>query len=188
MAPTLAALTLPYWVVNSLPLSPTYCNIARRSFKSSSNMPLSSAILKTMFNTPAWVSFKFNMRPSSSGPMSEMVARTGWPCAPNTSHSVVGQAADTGMSMPRSFKIPAILSPILPAWLMPVRSPLTSAINTGTPMRDRFSASVCSVTVLPVPVAPVIKPWRFAKAGSSSHVVAAFLAINIGSAMKCPVV
>src|SRR5207247_2926103 len=46
------------------------------------------------------------------------------------------------------------------------KSPLTSAINTGTPRALKFSASVCNVTVLPVPVAPAIKPWRFAIFGS----------------------
>ena len=30
------------------------------------------------------VSFRLSMRPSSSGPMSEIVARTGWPLWPNT--------------------------------------------------------------------------------------------------------
>ena len=41
-----------------------------------------------------------------------------------------------------------------------------SAMNTGTPMREKLSASFCSVIVLPVPVAPVMRPWRFASAGS----------------------
>ena len=27
---------------------------------------------------------------------------------------------------------------MLPGWLMPVRSPLTSAMNTGTPMREKL--------------------------------------------------
>jgi hypothetical protein len=39
-------------------------------------------------------------------------------------------------------------------------------MNTGTPRALKFSASVCSVTVLPVPVAPAIKPWRLAIFGS----------------------
>ena len=98
MAPTLAALTLPYSVVNCLALSPTCCSMARRSFRSSSSRPLSSAILKTMLSTPAWVSLSASMRASSSGPMSETVARTGWPCSPNTSHSVTGQASGAGGS------------------------------------------------------------------------------------------
>ena len=66
---------------------------------------------------------------------------------------------------------------------MPVRSPLTSARKTGTPWRLKFSASVCSVTVLPVPVAPVTSPCRFAIAGKRKHSVLPFLASRIGSAM-----
>jgi hypothetical protein len=60
-------------------------------------------------------------------------------------------------------------------------------MKTGTPMREKPSAKVCSVTVLPVPVAPVMRPWRFASSGSSKQVVAAFLAIRSGSAMVVPV-
>jgi len=48
-----------------------------------------------------------------------------------------------------------------PGWLMPARSPFTSAMKTDTPRALKASAIVCSVTVLPVPVAPAIKPWRF---------------------------
>ncbi len=87
---------LPYWVVNWLALSPTWRSMARRSFRSSSSRPLSSAILNTRFSTPAWVSFRPSIRPSSSGPMSETVARTGWPCSPNTSHRVVGTGEGLG--------------------------------------------------------------------------------------------
>ena len=42
------------------------------------------------------------------------------------------------------------------------RSPLISAANTGTPVRAKPSAITCSDTVLPVPVAPVTRPWRLA--------------------------
>ena len=45
-----------------------------------------------------------------------------------------------------------------PAAATPERSPLMSAANTGTPARANPSASTCSVTVLPVPVAPVTRP------------------------------
>ncbi|MNU73311.1 hypothetical protein D3C71_627900 [compost metagenome] len=183
IAPTLAALMLPYSVVNWLAFSPTYCSMARRSFRSSSSMPLSSAILNTRFSTPAWVSFTSSMRPSSSGPMSDTVARTGWPCSPNTSHSVTGQAAGSGTSMPRSLSVAASFSPTLPFWLMPVRSPLTSAMNTGTPMFDSCSAMVWSETVLPVPVAPVIRPWRLARPGRRVHSMVSWRAIRRGSAM-----
>ena len=37
-----------------------------------------------------------------------------------------------------------------------------SAANTGTPAREKPSASTCKVTVLPVPVAPVTRPCRLA--------------------------
>ena len=50
----------------------------------------------------------------------------------------------------------------LPAWLMPDRSPFMSAMKQGTPALLKDSASTCRVTVLPVPVAPAINPWRLA--------------------------
>ena len=77
IAPMLAGLMLPYWVLNCAALSPTNCSIARRSFRSSSSRPLSSAILNASVSTPSCVSFRFSSRASSSGPMSLTVARTG---------------------------------------------------------------------------------------------------------------
>ena len=183
MAPTLAALTLPYCVVNCLAFSPTKVSMLRKSFKSSSSRPLSSAILNTRLSTPVCVSFKSSMRASNSGPMSLMVARTGWPISPNTSHSVTGQATGSGVGRPRSFSTSAILPLMLPGWLMPVRSPLTSLMNTGTPIWLNDSASFCSVTVLPVPVAPVIRPWRLASPGRMKHWMSPCWAMRIGSAM-----
>ena len=162
MAPTEAEEILPYSVVNCLAFSPTYCNMARRSFKSSNSMPLSSAILNTRFNTPSCVSFKPSKRPSNKGPMSEMVARTGWPCSPNTSHKVTGLPANSGTGMPVIFRRSSNFGEVFPGWEIPVKSPFTSAMNTGVPIREKASANTCKVTVLPVPVAPVIKPCRFA--------------------------
>ncbi len=49
-----------------------------------------------------------------------------------------------------------------PARERPEMSPFTSWITTGTPAADRPSARTWSVTVLPVPVAPVMRPWRLA--------------------------
>ena len=69
-----------------------------------------------------------------------------------------------------------------PACDSPERSPFTSAMNTGTPMRLNCSAMRCSVTVLPVPVAPVIRPWRLASPGSRKISRSDF-AISIGSGM-----
>ena len=37
-----------------------------------------------------------------------------------------------------------------------------SAMKQGTPAWQKVSASTCRVTVLPVPVAPAMRPWRFA--------------------------
>ena len=51
---------------------------------------------------------------------------------------------------------------IWPAWLMPLRSPFMSAMKQGTPAWQNVSAITCRVTVLPVPVAPAIRPWRLA--------------------------
>ena len=139
---------------------------------SSSNRPSSSAILNTSCSTPAWVSLRLSMRASSSGPRSLTVARTGWPCLPNTSHSVVGKAENAGSSKPRSLMTLASFSVNAPFWEMPVKSPLTSAMNTGTPKAEKPSARLCRVMVLPVPVAPVMRPWRLALSGRRKHCTA----------------
>ena len=55
-----------------------------------------------------------------------------------------------------------MLSFISPAHAVPARSPLTSAINTGTPASEKLSAITLEVTVLPVPDAPVIRPCLLA--------------------------
>ena len=54
----------------------------------------------------------------------------------------------------------AILSFMVPGMARPAMSPFTSAITTGTPMREKPSAITISVTDLPVPVAPATRPWR----------------------------
>ena len=185
-----AADTLPYSVVNCLAFSPTCCSIARRSFMSSSSRPASSAILNVSVSTPCCVSLRFSMRESSSGPISETVVRTGWPCLPYMSQNTTGQASfvkSTSFSCSTRSLILPLSSPACDA---PARSPLTSAMNTGTPMRLNASAMRCKVTVFPVPVAPAIRPWRLARAGSrhrsSSPCVS--LAINKGSGMALSVI
>ena len=80
--------------------------------------------------------------------------------------------------MPSSFNRSANFGELLPGWLMPARSPLTSAMNTGTPIALRRSANTCSVTVLPVPVAPVIRPWRLASAGNRRESMSRAFAIE----------
>src|SRR5205823_14463065 len=70
-----------------------------------------------------------------------------------------------------------------PAFARPERSPFTSAMNTGTPIEEKRCARVCSVTLLPVPVAPVMSPWRLASAGRSASSVLSFFATRSGAAM-----
>ena len=45
-----------------------------------------------------------------------------------------------------------------PGTTIPETSPLTSAINTAVPILENASAITLIVTVLPVPVAPAIRP------------------------------
>ena len=60
----------------------------------------------------------------------------------------------------------SIASVGVPSMTMPLRSLLISLRNTGTPRSEKPSASTFRDTVLPVPVAPAIRPWRFAMEGS----------------------
>ncbi len=106
----LAAETLPYSVVNSFAFSPTCCTMARRSLRSSSSRPWSSAILNTSCSTPSCVSLRPSRRASSSGPMSETVARTGWPLSPKTSQNTTGLAAGAQSVMPSLSRRAASLS------------------------------------------------------------------------------
>ena len=90
--------------------------------------------------------------------MSDTVARTGCPCSPNTSQSVTGHAPHSGVGSPSFWRRALSLSLGAPAFETPLRSPFTSARKTGTPIREKRSASTCRLTVLPVPVAPVMQP------------------------------
>jgi hypothetical protein len=184
MAPTLAALMLPYLVRElGLAFSPTYCSMARRSFRSSSSRPLSSAILNTMLQHAGLGLVQVE----HAGQQQRAHVGDGG------AHRVALLAEDVpqrgragqglGRGQPALLEASASLPDSWPAWLMPVRSPLTSAMKTGTPMREKLSASVCSVTVLPVPVAPVIRPCRLARPGSRFALGGAIRAISSGSAM-----
>ena len=138
-------------------------SIARRSLRSSSSSPCSSATRKAMLSTPSWTSLRSISRDSSSGPISEMVARIGWPCSPNRSQNTTGNSSGSiveAQLLARARRRPAWPRPTCE---MPERSPLMSAAKTGTPAREKPSASTCRVTVLPVPVAPVTSPWRLAR-------------------------
>jgi len=80
----------------------------------------------------------------------------------------------------------SIFSEATPAAPMPERSPLTSAMKQGTPMDAKDSAIFCSVTVLPVPVAPVINPWRLAIFGRRAISRPWDIAVISGALMQTP--
>ena len=114
-----------------------------------------------MFSTPSCVSFSCIIRDNSNGPIWLTVTRIGCPCSPKTSKKWTGQLWKSGFSIPNS-GIRFSMNPlILPTWEIP-ESPFISAMKQGTPAWQKVSAITWSVTVLPVPVAPAISPWRFA--------------------------
>lgn len=91
-----------------------------------------------------------------------MVARTGipMPSVPRERNSAgypLGCQSEAPVSVARA----RILSLSAPGLDRPERSPFTSAMTTGTPAADSCSAIPCNVLVLPVPVAPATRPWRF---------------------------
>ena len=91
-----------------------------------------------------------------------MVQRIGWPCSPNTSKKRTGQLWNFASLIPNSGILFSMNPLSLPGWEMPDRSPFMSAMKHGTPAWQKVSAMTWRVTVLPVPVAPAIRPCRFA--------------------------
>ena len=118
--------------------------------------------------------------------MSETVARTGCPFSPNTSQNtaVLARGWNSVTPIPSSRFIN--FSEATPAAPMPERSPLTSARKTGTPIDAKDSAIFCSVTVFPVPVAPVMSPWRLAMAGSRRISFSPDFAMQSSAVMTAP--
>ena len=131
-----------------------------KSLVSNNNKPSSSAILKMIVRISLCVSFKSKIRLRRSGPISEMVVRSGIPFSPYTSQKVVGN--DWNSNPCCSKFIASIRSLIVPfsspGQHIAAKSPFTSAKNTGTPMLLKDSANTFKVTVFPVPVAPAIIP------------------------------
>ena len=141
--------------------------MARRSLRSSNNSPSSSASLKAMFKTPSWALLSCRSLVSKNGPISEMVVRSGWPCSPAMSQNSVGKPWGVSSPRPTVRARSLSLASAVAGRLVPDKSPLTSAKKTGTPRLDKPSASTFTDTVLPVPVAPAINPWRFASCNRS---------------------
>lgn len=102
---------------------------------------------------------------SLSGPNEVTVARTGAPdtfssMPPPSRRNWHGNAVGA-QSSSTAVDREVTRSDVSPATDMPVKSPFTSARNTGTPAADSCSAIPCRVLVLPVPVAPATSPCRF---------------------------
>ena len=121
-----------------------------------------SAKWNTSPSEDSCVSFRSSTFDSRVGPKLVIVARTGTPVpmppsARNSTGKAVGAQPVSAVSAARW----VILSLLVPGWDSPDRSPLMSATTTGTPAADSCSAKPCSVLVLPVPVAPAIRPCRF---------------------------
>ena len=106
MAPTLAALMLPYAVVNSFALSPTYWSMARRSQVQQQQAVVVGDLEHEVEHAQLRL-VQVEHAAQQQRPHVDTVARTGWPCSPNTSHSVVGQAPGVGSSSPRSWSTAA---------------------------------------------------------------------------------
>ena len=105
---------------------------------------------------------------SRIGPKLEIVARTGTPMPPvpsdrNSTGYAAGDPVVAGVLGPA-----AVLSLATPGRDSPDRSPLMSAIITGTPAADSCSAITCSDFVLPVPVAPATRPCRLTVASGNA--------------------
>ena len=75
---------------SSLLLLPMYSRLLRKSLRSTSNMPSSSANSKTRVMTLSWVSLRSSRRESNCGPISEIVERTGVPFLPKRSQKATG--------------------------------------------------------------------------------------------------
>ena len=102
-------------------------------------------------------------------------------------HGLISGATGTGKTITLQTLAENFSRLGVPVFMADVKGDLTGITQAGTPSRLKFSARVCSVIVLPVPVAPEISPWRFAISGSRTHSVSPRLAIRIGSAMlHCP--
>ncbi|CPU29395.1 Uncharacterised protein [Mycobacteroides abscessus] len=141
ITPAVAADTPPRFFRSALPSSLVrYVMTARRSFRSCSGSCCWSAQWKINPSVDSWVALSPSTFDSKIGPKLRMVARTGTPIplVPSDTNSV-GKPVGT-QSSPVSLARAAVLSPASPGWEMPDRSPLTSAMTTGTPAALSCSA------------------------------------------------
>ena len=161
ITPAVVADTAPSAASSGLPASLVRNMMtARRSFMSRSGRPFWSAQWKISPSVDSWVWLSPNTFDNRMGPKLEIVARTGTPTPPVPSdRNSTGKAVGV-QSSPVSLARATILSLLTPGRDSPDRSPLMSAIITGTPAALSCSAITCSDLVLPVPVAPATRPCR----------------------------
>ena len=121
------------------------------------------------------------------GPNSDIVVLRGSPLLPKISQKQVGYALkENSEPSPSSDTLFVILSLSSPGLHIPDKSPLISEKNTGTPASENDSAITFRVTVLPVPVAPAIRPCLFAKFVFIHSFVSLSLATHISLSLYIP--
>ena len=133
----------------------------RRSSRSSSGSAWSSQYLKTIERTEVCVLFRSSTFASRIGPKEWTVARTRAPSAPLSDSSSTGCPCPSKVQASEAHRSGTCGASAVPGCDTPVRSPFTSATNTGTPRSESWPAISWRVFVLPVPVAPATRPWRF---------------------------
>ena len=104
------------------------------------------------------MSLRSSTLPSRSGPKDEMLARTWAPVLPESERISMGWPAALNATWSDWHRLTTLGLAGSPGAPTPDRSPLTSTANTGTPAAESWPASSWRVLVLPVPVAPAIRP------------------------------
>ena len=141
MTPAVCDDTPPMPLRSSFPSSEVRCwSTARRSLRSYSSSPCSSAQWKTSPSVDSWVELSPSTFDNRIGPNELTRARSGTPMP-----SVPSDRNSTGcpagaQSAPVCSARPRALSESSPGFASPDRSPFMSAITTGTPFTDNCSA------------------------------------------------
>ena len=160
IAPTDAGEIRPYSLsISSRPSLDRYCITLLKSRRSSRGHRRSSQYLKTSATTPSCVSFSPSILEKRIGPNSATVARSRTPGSSDRLRNSTGLApgkkgSPMALCLSKIFPLSSAVAAI------PLRSPLISISMLGTPLWLSCSARICSVFVLPVPVAPAIRPCR----------------------------
>ena len=161
MVPTVVDEIVPYSaLIASFPSLVTYCNAFFMSSRSTSGSLLSSHHLNSNEITPPCVSLRSRILEKRTGPNSLTVALNLTPTSPERDKNSTGLlSVKYGRPMVARRSVNFGFSSA--ALAIPDKSPLISMSTQGTPLAESCSAIICKVFVLPVPVAPAIRPCRF---------------------------